>query len=491
MLPPEFDVSEDDESSDQDRLEIPVRRPLLEEPAILIRRISDRSPPKPPTLQLRRPSSTASASPRTVSGLSAIANTPPPATQFSSPQFSQLKHPGPGPVAPPYLTTTPAVATDLPYSPPTVGSSSSARVRLTQLQSGHLFEEPLEMPASTSSSTGSDERLGTTTGSKPKSLEHTRYALSQEAQTMIRRLSNGPPGLIRRTSSPSPPSLPTPSGWTRPERVTRTTQKQLLMRDLLEAQEQQHEMYSAASIARPESRTDYFNPPMHNQPTAEMEDDPFLNTYPRLNQELRRINKELSNIKKFSDPMADAIQRLAERKSGSPLIPVTQPPLESRFQLPSSWMKRFSPEKRDTPPDRPPLPRKTSLPSHLPDPPPSRKNSLKNSLPSRLRETTPAEQPESDDEQSSVFNGEQESRLQEVTRQLWYSWPEIIHETEDGKTEDGSTEAESTSMTTSGGSPEEVRNSHLHPLTVERRSFGSGLRKGWGSALSLAGIKHS
>jgi hypothetical protein len=245
-----------------------------------------------------------------------------------------------------------------------------------------------------------------------------------------------------------------------------------LIRDLLDLQEQQHELYSPASIARPESRTDYFNPPMHNQPTTEVADDAFLNTYPRLNQELRRINKELNNIKKFADPVTDALTRLAERNGCSPLIP--HPTMESKLPLPS-WVKRLSPEK---PTD---LPRKHSIPSQ--QTPPIVTLSRKNSLPSRLRKTVDVDDtPESDEE--TPF--EEESKLHEITRQLWYSWPDRpTIETEEAEC---STEPES--ITTTGSSSSQMRNSQLQP-PVERRSFGSGLRKSWGSALSLAGIKYS
>src|SRR3981189_3204032 len=109
--------SSDDSEVDENRLEIPIRRPLLEEPTPRMRKPSDRSPPTPPTLQLRRTSANPpTLNPRPVSGLEAVAHPPP---------FVPLPPPGPGPAAPPYLTTTSAVVTDLPYATLTVGSLSS------------------------------------------------------------------------------------------------------------------------------------------------------------------------------------------------------------------------------------------------------------------------------------------------------------------------------------------------------------------------------
>ena len=282
--------------------------------------------PEPPTLQLRRTStnSVSASSPR-VSGLSGIAHTPP--------QFAQLTHPGPGPVAPPCLTTTSAVITDLPYAPTSSGSLSSVRERITRLRHGDigLDDPPKGQTESTSADSSSpvDERsstAATTATFKPVSLENTRYALNHQAQDMIRRLSNGPPGALRRPSSPSPPSGP--SGWTRPsERITRTMQKQVIYRDLLQEATEQHHGVFSPMITRPDSRSDYFAaPPSDNPSSASLEDDPFLNTMPRLNSELRRITKELDNVRKFSDPVADALQRLAERKGlGSPIMSTTTP----------------------------------------------------------------------------------------------------------------------------------------------------------------------
>jgi len=93
----------------------------------------------------------------------------------------------------------------------------------------------------------------------------------------------------------------------------------------------------------------------------------------------------------------------------------------------------------------------------------------------------------------SVFDGEQESKLREVTRQLWFSWPErpmtADPNTEDS--EDRTTEPDTMSQATNGGSTTEVRDPRLQRVfTAERRSFGSGLlRQTWGSALALAGLK--
>src|SRR5947207_6112090 len=131
---------------------------------------------------------------------------------------------------------------------------------------------------------------------------------------MIRRLSNGPPGALRGTASPSLPSGP--SGWTRPlEHITRTMQKQVIYRDLLQEATEQHHGVFSPMITRPDSRSDYFSaPPSDNTANTSLEDDPFLNTMSRLNSELRRITKEHDNVRKFSDPVADALQRLAERR---------------------------------------------------------------------------------------------------------------------------------------------------------------------------------
>src|SRR5208282_908909 len=118
----------------------------------------------------------------------------------------------------------------------------------------------------------------------------------------------------------------------------------------------------------------------------------------------RRINKELDNVKKFSDPMGDALQRLAQRKGiGSPIISSTSPSVQrsdSILSLTSSWKKRFSPDKRDSSPE-------TSM--------------GKSSLGSP--ESTRGPNVHDYHQNAHVFSGEQESKLREVTRQLWDSWP--------------------------------------------------------------------
>lgn len=440
---------------------MPIRRgkPLLEEQPIPIRKISDRSPPIPPTLQLRRPGQTSPAPSPLRSGLSEIPHQSPS-------QFAHLTQPGPGPVAPPYLNTAHAVATDLPYAPPIVGSASSARERITQLQHGEIPPDDIPHQTPSTEESPSDER-------KNVSLENTRYALSPEAHNMIRRLSNGPPGILRRPSSPSPPAMP--SVWTRPERITRTMQKQVIYRDL--EQEASEQRYAPPMITRPDSRTDnYFNPPVNNGPNTSFDDDPFLNTYPRLNSELRRITKELDNLKKFSDPVGDALKRLAERKgTPSPIVNAIRPQYnDSKSSLSSSWMKRFSPEK-STPPDT---------------------ASERNSLPSRpkssfSRSSTQTTQSSHDGQDLNVFEGEHESKLRELTRQLWYSWPEkpVRQESEEmEQTEGKSTETESSTTAATSVSPTEVRETRSQS-PLERRTFGSGLRSTWGSALALAGFR--
>jgi hypothetical protein len=438
-----------------------------------VRRLSERRP-EPPTLQLRRTSTTSApgTSPRVVSGLSGITHTPP--------QFAQLTHPGPASVAPPCLTTTPVVVTDLPYAPPTSGSSLSVRERITQLQHGEIGpDDPTpkthsDSTTSVDSSSPVDERssTGATTGTwKPVSLENTRYALNHQAQDMIRRLSNGPPGALRRASSPSPPLVP--SGWTRPERITRTMQKQMIYRDLEQEASEQHYGVFSPNITRPDSRSEYFSVPVNENPsTASFEEDPLLSTFPRLNSELRRINKELDNVKKFSDPMADALQRLAQRKGiGSPIISSTSPSVQrtdSILSLTSSWKKRFSPDKRDSSPE-------TSM--------------GKSSLGSP--ESTRGSNVHDYHQNADVFSGERESKLREVTRQLWDSWPPRprVQESEEvEQTEEQSKEQEDAD--TNSVSPTEVKTSRSQS-PLERRLFTSGLRETWGSALALAGFRQS
>jgi hypothetical protein len=429
--------------------------------------------PEPPTLQLRRTSTnSATASSPRVSGLSGIAHTPP--------QFAQLTQPGPAPVAPPFLTTTSAVITDLPYAPTTSGSSSLVRERITRLQHGDIgLDHPQKghtESTSADSSSPVEERssaTATTSTSKPVSLENTRYALDHQAQDMIRRLSNGPPGALRRSSSPSPPSGP--SGWRPSERITRTMQKQVIYRDLLQEATEQHHGVFSPMITRPDSRSDYFSvPPSDNLPNTSLEDDPFLTTMPRLNSELRRITKELDNVKKFSDPIADALQRLAQRKGlGSPIMSTTNPQgrNDSLLSLTSSWKKRFSPDKRSALPDT-----ATVEPSRSPHP----------------GEDFSSSSTAHDYQQGAdVFRGERESKLREVTRQLWESWPErrTLQESEEvEQTEEQKTEQDARSQSTTSISPTETRGSRSQS-PVERRLFGSGLRETWGSALALAGLR--
>ena len=481
MHPPELSDDEDTDS-ETDRLEIRITRDLHGETP-RARRPSNRSPPTPPTLQLRRTStsttSATSTSPKAVSGLSAVAHAPP--------QFLQLTQPGPAPVAPPYLTNAQAIVTDLPYAHPTVGSSSSARERITQIQHGEIgLDDPPKRTTSTSDTTSPMEDKSSVTESsawKPVSLENTRYALNYEAQDMIRRLSNGPPGVIQRTSSPSPPSLP--SGWTRSGQITRTMQKQVMLRDLeREAAEQFHPILSpeiarpgalSPEITRPDSRSEsYFSAPLNTESSVSLDDDPFLNTYPRLTSELRRITKELNNVKRFHDPMTDALTRLAERKGmGSPVLATANTPKSTvgLLSLSTSWRKRLSPDKRDSPPQ-------TTCSGH-------------NSPPSRSSTMPHEEQRRSDYE----YIGE-ESRLREVTKQLWNSWPErpLQHEPEESEQaeEEAPTEAENLKAGSSAASisPPATRDSRPQS-PAERRLFGSGLRTTWGSALALAGLRSS
>ena len=476
MLPSELSEEENSES-ETDRLEIRIKRDLTIQPP-RARRQSNRTPPTPPTLQLRRTStSTASAtatSPKAVSGLSAAAH--------AAPQFLQLTQPGPAPVAPPYLTNAQAIVTDLPYAHPTVGSSSSARERITQIQHGEIgLDDPPKRNTSTSDTTSPIEEKSSGRDSstwKPVSLENTRYALNYEAQDMIRRLSNGTPGMIQRTSSPSPPSLPT--GWSRPGQITRTMQKQVVLRDLeREAAEQFHPIISSEivrpgtlspEITRPDSRSEsYFNVPLNAETNAPFDDDPFLNTYPRLNAELRRITKELNNVKRFHDPMTDALSRLAERKGmGSPVLATANPQRSNTLlSLSTSWRKRLSPDKRGSPPQA--------------------TGSRHNSPPSRSSTMPQANQRRSDYE----YIGE-ESRLREVTKQLWESWPEqpLQQEPEESEPaeEEASTEAETLNASSASLSPPATRDSRPQSA-AERRLFGSGLRTTWGSALALAGLR--
>ena len=480
MRPLELSDDEDTDS-DTDRLEMRIIRDLhVETPRA--RRPSNRSPPTPPTLQLRRTStsttSASAASPKAVSGLSAVAHAPP--------QFLQLTQPGPAPVAPPYLTNAQVIVTDLPYAHPTVGSSSSARERITQIQHGEIgLDDPPKRTTSTSDTTSPIEDKSSVTESsawKPVSLENTRYALNYEAQDMIRRLSNGPPGMIQRTSSPSPPSMP--SGWSRPGQITRTMQKQVMLRDLeREAAEQFHPILSpeivrsgtlSPEITRPDSRADsYFNAPLNNESSASFDDDPFLNTYPRLNSELRRITKELNNVKRFHDPMTDALNRLAQRKGGmgSPVLATANPQRSNvtLLSLSSSWRKRLSPDKSDSPPQA---------------------SSPKQDSPSSRSSTMPHEEQRRSDYE---YIGE-ESRLREVTKQLWNSWPErpLQQEPEESEQaeEEASTEPETLNASSTSLSPPATRDSRPQS-PAERRVFGSGLRTTWGSALALAGIRSS
>jgi hypothetical protein len=477
IIPPQFSEDSEDDSEDDEEeefeadepLQMPVRHPLLEEPTIPVRKISDRSPPVPPTLQLRRSSaSSGGAAPRIAptSGLSAtLANN-------NASQFTQLIQPGPSAAAPPYLSTTSAVVTDLPYAPLTVGSSSSARIRLTQLQQGQL--SPDELPQTTSNFGDTASPIEERSSTKAASLENTRYELSPEAHNMIRRLSNGPPGSLRRPSSPSPSM---PNGWAaRPDRMTRTMARQVIYRDLeQEASEQQYGMYSPM-IIRPDSRTDYFNPSM-NDPISPQYEDERLNSYLRqLPAEIRRLNNELVNAKTFSDPMTDALKRLAQRKGAA--SPISQVVHGQKLGLASSWFQRSSPERRDSPGDLPL--RKHSLPTHL--------SGNSSHSDSQRSETHRVEE--------NVFSGENESKLREVKRQLWNSWPEKSDAKEPDETEGeerSTTEHETLSTTGTSMSPVETRDSTSRPISpAEKRiTFGSGLRRTWGSALALAGLRSS
>jgi hypothetical protein len=435
------------------------------------RRISARQPEPPPTLQLRRTSSN-DVEPRPISGLTGTARTPPHLSQSISPIQPAL---GPtlASAAPPYLNTQPVVITDLPAS---VGSVSSVRERIAHLQNGEIPPEDAIPKASTVSNSSqspspSNDRSSTTSGnSKLISLENTRYALDHEAQDMIRRLSNGPAGMVRTTlpSSPSPPT--NPSGWTRPERITRTLQRQMTRRDLEQEASEQHYGVISPVLTRSESRTDYFNLPMNDDAhNGEVEEDPFLSTKPRLNAELRRITRELNNVKLFGDPVGDALRRLEERKGGlgSPIVKTTTPPKrsDSLLSVSSSWKKRFSPDKTDKTDNTPNQP---------------------SALSQEMRRTQSFDR-------SHVFQGEQASRLREVTRRLWDSWPERPGGQDQEESEQTSNSQEqqagsldrTTSTLTTTTSPSRSRSQS--PL--ERRTFGTGLRETWGSALALAGLR--
>jgi hypothetical protein len=247
-------------------------------------------------------------------------------------------------------------------------------------------------------------------------------------------------------------------------------QKQMIYRDLEQEASEQHYSVCSPNIARPDSRTDYFIAPVNDNPAnTSLEDDPFLNTVPRLNSELRRITKELDNIKKFSDPVADALHRLAQRKGiGSPIIPSVAPPhrSDSILSLASSWKKRFSPDKRDS------VPPEITPGDQLVASPESARGSTSHEY-----------------QNAQVFNGERESKLREVTRQLWDSWPPrpVVQESEEVEhAEEQSTEPEAAD--TNSVSPTESRRSQSQS-PLERRLFTSGLRETWGSALAIAGWK--
>jgi len=452
----------DDHSQSGDEIE--MRNPR--------RRISDRQPDPPPVLQLRRTSNT-DIQPRAISGLTGIARTPPqmpPSIEAAQPSMARSV----ASAAPPFLNTDPVVITDLPAS---VGSVSSARERIAHLQNGEIPpEDAVPKPSTASNSSQSvspiTERSSSTSGHwKLVSLENTRYALDNDAQDMIRRLSNGPPGMVRATrpASPSPETIP--SGWTRPERITRTMQRQMTRRDLEKEASEQHYGVISPVLIRPDSRNDYFNLAMNDDTqNGDVEEDPFFNTKPRLNAELRRITRELNNVKLFGDPVGDALRRLGERKGGlgSPIVNTTTPPkrTESVLSVSSSWRKRFSPDKTNQPEAQANQPSTSS------------------------QEMTRNESFHCSD----VFHGEQASRLREVTRRLWDSWPErpVGREHEEPEQTSTSQEAQqapslerSTSTLTSNDSPS--RNRSQSP--VDRRTFGSGLRETWGSALALAGLR--
>jgi hypothetical protein len=456
------DTEHSDAESDSDsHIEMPIRRrSLVEEPTTSppSRRISERTPAVPPTLQLRRPS--ASSPPmRVVSGLSAFAHSPNPQLQFV-----QLTHPGPGTIAPPCVTTTSALATDLPYAPLTVGSASSVKERINLLQSGLLPEETPSQDDSPDSSTRVLERISSMSSpNKSVSLENSRYALSPEAHQMIRRLSNGPPGSLHRATSPSPPMMP--SGWTQSQRTTRTMQRQVLYRDLeQQAQGQQPDLFSPIITRTDSARTEYFDPTNDPEvPSLGGEQDPFLNSFPMLKKELQRINNELNNVKKFGDPLQEALQRLAVRQhdSQTPASIPTRPPLpSSTFSLSSSLLRRFSPEK---PPE----------------------STRKNSLPSRLREITPPTETHEDEDGPPAFTQERESKFRELTRELWFSRPESNGTQQDGTQQDGTTslngDADETSVL-----PTDVRRT-VSAVGESRR--GGLMGRTWGSALALAGLR--
>jgi hypothetical protein len=437
-----------------------------------VRRISDRKPNPPPTIQLRR-TSNPDIQPRPISGLTGRARTPPQMPSSIQTTPPNMSIPPRATPAVPVLNTSPVLITDLPAS---VGSVSSARERIAHLKNGEIPPED-RIRRNSSSSTSpqslspSNDRSSSVSGSRLISLERTRYALDNEAQEMIRRLSNGPVAMagMSRTSHPLSPSPPTSqAGWMRPERITRTTQRQMTLRDLEQEASEQHYGVISPSIVRPESRQDYFNHAVAEDiENGNMEEDPFLNTKPRLNAELRRITRELNNVKLFGDPVGDALRRLGERKGGigSPIVKTTTPTTrtESVASVSSSWRKRFSPDKtQQTEPNN-------QAPTS--SPPMSRNNSF---------------------QRGDVFQGEQASRLREVTRRLWDSWPENPAGTEHDELEHASTSQDgqsplerSTSSFTTNESPTRTRSRS----PAERRTFGSGLRETWGSALALAGLR--
>jgi hypothetical protein len=459
---PESSNNSGSENDSEIEAEIVMRKP--------VRRISDRKPNPPPTLQLRR-TSNPDIQPRPIAGLSGTARTPPQMPSSIQTTPPSLSIPPRAAPALPVLNTSPVLVTDLPAS---VGSVSSVRERIAHLKNGEIPPEDT-IPRNSSSSTypqslsPSNDRSSSVSGSR---LEKTRYALDNEAQEMIRRLSNGPVAMasIPRTSHPLSPSPPTSqAGWMRPERITRTMQRQMTQRDLEQEAAEQHYGVISPAIVRPESRQDYFNLAVpEDTENGTVEEDPFLNTKPRLNAELRRITRELNNVKLFGDPVGDALRRLGERKGGlgSPIVKTTTPPkrTESVASVSSSWRKRFSPDKtQQTEPN--------NIQAPTSSPPMSRNNSF---------------------QRGDVFQGEQASRLREVTRRLWDSWPENPAGTEHDELEHASTSQEgqsplerSTSSFTTNESP--TRNRSRSP--AERRTFGSGLRETWGSALALAGLR--
>jgi hypothetical protein len=255
----------------------------------------------------------------------------------------------------------------------------------------------------------------------------------------------------------------------RPEKITRTMQRQMTQRDLEQEASEQHYGVISPAIVRPESRQDYFHLAVPDDTeNGNVEEDPFLNTKPRLNAELRRITRELNNVKLFGDPVGDALRRLGERKGGlgSPIVKTTTPAkrTESVASVSSSWRKRFSPDKTQQ-----------TEPNH-----------------SQAPTTSPPMSRSSSFQRGDVFQGEQASRLREVTRRLWDSWPENPAGTEHDEIEHNSTSQDgqsplerSTSSFTTNESPTRTRSRS----PAERRTFGSGLRETWGSALALAGLR--